>query len=58
MKKGIVTWEVATLRGFRKRFRDYSKALELFEGITHIKAWLEEYHGNKLVRSVNNGVSA
>lgn len=58
MKSSQVTWEVATLRGFRKRFRKYSDALEFYEGLTKVKAWLEEYHGNKLVRSINNGVAA
>jgi hypothetical protein len=53
-----VSWEVATLNGLRKRFRDYSKALEFYEGFTKVKVWLEEYHGNKLVRSISKGAQS
>ena len=49
-----ITFEVATLRGYRQRYRDSAKAREDFESRTEA-VWLEEWHGNKLVKHERRG---
>ena len=50
--KRVIRYEVSTLQGFRKGFKDPLKARELYESLTaRGKVYWEEWHGRKLVRS-------